>query len=143
MFPQNLLKKVSEETSKIIKNIEQQLHDNFIDIVKMVLVVGGIFIFLIVILVLLVTRLSAPKVIKIKEEKKIESKYNEDFSKAKLLLSNEFEYPDIKMFDLTTDYVDFIPMRKYNIPDFKQSIKDYDIILEDSIKESLKFNFEK
>ena len=139
MFLQNLLKKISE----IVQNIEQQLHDNYIDIVKMILVIGGVIIFFIVILVLLITRLSAPKVVNIKDDKKNISKYKENFSKVKLLVSNEFEYPNIKLFDLTADYVDFIPTVKYNIPNFKQSVKDYDAILEDSIKDSLKFNFEK
>lgn len=138
MFLQNLLKKISE----IIKDIEQQLHDNYIEIIRNILIIGGVVIFFIVILVVLIARISAPPVVK-KQEKVTVSKYKENFSKVKLFVSDEFEYPDIRLFDLTNDYVDFIPTKKYNVPNFKQSIKDYNVILEDSIKESLKFNFEK
>lgn len=139
MFPQNLLKKISE----LIEEAERQLRDNYLEIVRNILVVGGVGIFFIILVVLLVTRLSSPESHNQKVNKNVNISQKNDVSKIKLLVSNEFEYPDVKLFDLTSDYVDFIPTRKYYVPDFKQSVKDYDVILEERIKDSLKFNFEK
>ncbi len=139
MFPQNLLKKISE----LIEEFERQLRDNYLEIVRNILVVGGVGIFFIILVVLLLTRLSSPGNHNQKVDKNVNTSQKNDVSKIKLLVSNEFEYPDVKLFDLTSDYVDFVPTRKYYVPDFKQSVNDYDAILEEGIKDSLKFNFEK
>lgn len=139
LFPQNLLKNLSER----LKNLEEYIENNFLNIIKITLIVGGIALFFIVLLVLLITRLSSPTVTVKKEENKIINKYEENINKVELLTINEFVFPDIKLFDLSSDYVDFIPSKKFNISTFKQSVKDYDSILEKSINESLKFGFEK
>lgn len=138
MFLQNLLKKISEITS----SIERELHNNYIEVLKKILIFGAIFIFFLILLVVIVVRASSPKVVK-KQEKVVLNRHKEDLANMKLFLSDEFEYPNLKLFDLTNDYISFLPMKKYSLPSFKQSVKDYDVILKDSIEDGLKFKFEK
>jgi hypothetical protein len=77
-----------------------------------------------------------------------ENKANEKNAKNEvldelLLNSDDFILTDTNNYDLTNDFVDMLPKKKYQLPDKSLIIKEYDKLLSRDINESLKFNFEK
>ena len=50
-------------------------------------------------------------------------------------------YPDLETFEIKTGYQNFMMIKKYKIPDFNSI--NYDIMMNDAIEETCKFDFEK
>lgn len=135
----SIFEKNSNSFHKI--NFIQFLEQNFFNILKIILLVGIFTIILIIILLSLNQDkyfLNKTENIKDIDKSKVENFVDKDF-----LLENEFIYPKITFFDITTDYKEFMSLKGNNPPDMSNVINEYDVIFKNSIQESLKFNFEK
>jgi hypothetical protein len=75
-----------------------------------------------------------------KDETSIETK---EIKEELLLTPSDFIISNSSSFDITNDYIEFMPKKKYELPDKKIVQEEYEKILEDELEESLKFNFEK
>jgi hypothetical protein len=141
LFLQNLLKKLIDILK--IDKVKTSVDENYATIIKIVLVVGGVIIIFIATIAFIVARNSAPTISlrNLNQETMIGKKNAK--TDTKMLINNEFVYPPILSFDVSNDYVDLMPVKKFKIPAFKTTINKYDIILEDDIDDTLKFNFEK
>ena len=75
------------------------------------------------------------------EESLLEQKpvYSDDF----LLTADDFVLPVIEGFDVTSDYVDFLPAKKFQSPDNSIIEKEYEKIVENTVADRTKFIFEK
>lgn len=126
-----------------IDKVKTSVDENYATIIKIVLVVGGVIIIFIATIAFIVARNSAPTISlrNLNQETMIGKKNAK--TDTKMLINNEFVYPPILSFDVSNDYVDLMPVKKFKIPAFKTTINKYDIILEDDIDDTLKFNFEK
>ena len=60
-----------------------------------------------------------------------------------ILTPDEFIIPDIKSFDVSSDFIEFLPTRHMNPPDIDLINSDISRLIDDSIEESILFNFEK
>ena len=60
-----------------------------------------------------------------------------------LLTANDFVMPAAKSFDLSSDYIDFLPNKQLMLPDKKILDKTAEKLINDQVDDSLKFNFEK
>ena len=143
MFPQNLLNKFSELLQgEKFKKLEDSLNNNFKEIIKNIIILSVVLIIFIALLVGIITRATSPRYEKVALKPK-ENPVNLTEQKDNLISVEDFEFPVIGAFDVTTDYIDLAPVKKIKIPDYKPIIKEYDMILDDSVNGSLKYNFEK
>ena len=60
-----------------------------------------------------------------------------------LLNSDDFILSDTNNYDLTNDFIDMLPKKKFELPDKRMIVKEYNQLLNLDINDSLKFNFEK
>jgi hypothetical protein len=60
-----------------------------------------------------------------------------------LLNTDDFILPETRSVDLTNDFVDLLPKKKFEVPDKSFIKKENNKLLEKETEESLKFNFEK
>ena len=56
---------------------------------------------------------------------------------------NDFIISRSSSVDLTNDYIDFMPKKKYDLPDKSVVKEEYEKVFEKEIEDSIKFNFEK
>ncbi|OQB69767.1 MAG: hypothetical protein BWX91_00219 [Spirochaetes bacterium ADurb.Bin133] len=140
MFPQNLLKKSSDFFRKIKKLVLDLVNNNFAEVMKIILVIGGVVIAITLILSFMISggvkKVDTTAIESIKEDFGIESEI--DF-----LTNNELLFPQNSVFDLSLDYIDLMSIKEFKLPKIDIIIQDYENILKDSIEEDLKFNFEK
>ena len=140
MFPQNLLKRSSDFFRKIKKLVLDLVNNNFAEVMKIILVIGGVVIAITLILSFMISggvkKVDTTAIESIKEDFGIESEI--DF-----LTNNELLFPQNSVFDLSLDYIDLMSIKEFKLPKIDIIIQDYENILKDSIEEDLKFNFEK
>jgi len=140
LFPQNLLKKSSDFFRKIKKLVLDLVNNNFAEVMKIILVIGGVVIAITLILSFMISggvkKVDTTAIESIKEDFGIESEI--DF-----LTNNELLFPQNSVFDLSLDYIDLMSIKEFKLPKIDIIIQDYENILKDSIEEDLKFNFEK
>ena len=70
-------------------------------------------------------------------------KKEEYITQETLLTPEEFILPELMSFDISNDFVEFLPKKQFQSPDMGIIIKNYDKMIEDTIEDSCKFNFEK
>jgi len=140
LFPQNLLKRSSDFFRKIKKLVLDLVNNNFAEVMKIILVIGGVVIAITLILSFMISggvkKVDTTAIESIKEDFGIESEI--DF-----LTNNELLFPQNSVFDLSLDYIDLMSIKEFKLPKIDIIIQDYENILKDSIEEDLKFNFEK
>jgi len=126
-----------KKTKKLILDL---INNNFAEVIKIILVVGGIVIVITLILSFMISgvgkKVDTTVIESIREDYGIESEV--DF-----LTNNELLFPQNKVFDLSLDYIDLMSIKEFKLPEIDIIIEDYEDILKDSIEEDLKFNFEK
>jgi hypothetical protein len=144
LFLQNLWKKFNDIVAPFFKNtdfkkIEEFVNESYTDILKAVGIVGGVLIAFALLIVFIFTLNSKPA------EKKKESATTVNDGKIKadvsVLLADEYMYPQVESFEINGEYENFMNIKKYKIPDFNSI--NYDIMIDDCINESCKFDFEK
>jgi len=142
LFPQDLLKKLSEILS--LDKIKNSVEDNYSTILKMIFAIGGILVLFVGLIAFIVGK-SAPPTVDMNEVKRKAKVEEEKRVKVDdtIIINNEFVYPPIASFDLSNDYIELMPIKKFKVNDFKSTINYYDIIAKEDFEESLKFNFEK
>ncbi|MBP7551844.1 MAG: hypothetical protein KA885_00320 [Spirochaetes bacterium] len=140
MFLQDLSRKSFDFLKKTKKLILDLINNNFAEVIKIILVVGGIVIVITLILSFMISgvgkKVDTTVIESIREDYGIESEV--DF-----LTNNELLFPQNKVFDLSLDYIDLMSIKEFKLPEIDIIIEDYEDILKDSIEEDLKFNFEK
>jgi len=134
------LKKSSDFFRKIKKLVLDLVNNNFAEVMKIILVIGGVVIAITLILSFMISggvkKVDTTAIESIKEDFGIESEI--DF-----LTNNELLFPQNSVFDLSLDYIDLMSIKEFKLPKIDIIIQDYENILKDSIEEDLKFNFEK
>lgn len=142
MYLQKFLKKFTEIFSK--DNLEQILNNNFKDIIIIISAIGALIIILIIIFnSFCFKKIDNNKKSNIEIDKNINTQMNLESSDYSFITAEEFVIPEIKSFDLSSDFIDFLPTKKFQIPDKSIINKNNDILINDSIQDSYKFNFEK
>ena len=143
MYLQNLLKKLAEIFSA--KTFKDLLINNFRDLL---LITGSIcFIILVIVFFVAISGNNKSKDYNLnnvdisRQESSLEQKsvYYDEF----LLTADDFVLPDIESFDVTSDYVDFLPAKKFQSPDNSLVEKEFKNIVDDTVEDSTKFIFEK
>ena len=136
----NIKKKVSILFSK--ENLKHLLINNF----KEVMIIITCFGILVIIFTMLIAFCKRNNNEKNFERQSLQGEItnNKEIIKDELLLTpNDFIISNSSSFDITNDYIEFMPKKKYDLPD-KSIVKDeYENLLNKEIEESLKFNFEK
>ncbi|HNZ25632.1 MAG TPA: hypothetical protein PLG34_07095 [Spirochaetota bacterium] len=134
------MKKSSDFFRKIKKLVLDLVNNNFAEVMKIILVIGGVVIAITLILSFMISggvkKVDTTAIESIKEDFGIESEI--DF-----LTNNELLFPQNSVFDLSLDYIDLMSIKEFKLPKIDIIIQDYENILKDSIEEDLKFNFEK
>jgi len=134
------LKRSSDFFRKIKKLVLDLVNNNFAEVMKIILVIGGVVIAITLILSFMISggvkKVDTTAIESIKEDFGIESEI--DF-----LTNNELLFPQNSVFDLSLDYIDLMSIKEFKLPKIDIIIQDYENILKDSIEEDLKFNFEK
>lgn len=140
MFLQDLSRKSFDFLKKTKKLILDLINNNFAEVIKIILVVGGIVIVITLILSFMISGVGK------KVDTTVIESIREDFgieSEVDFLTGNELLFPQNKVFDLSLDYIDLMSIKEFKLPEIDIIIEDYEDILKDSIEEDLKFNFEK
>ncbi|HOF00296.1 MAG TPA: hypothetical protein PK385_05335 [Spirochaetota bacterium] len=134
------MKRSSDFFRKIKKLVLDLVNNNFAEVMKIILVIGGVVIAITLILSFMISggvkKVDTTAIESIKEDFGIESEI--DF-----LTNNELLFPQNSVFDLSLDYIDLMSIKEFKLPKIDIIIQDYENILKDSIEEDLKFNFEK
>lgn len=147
MFLQDLLKKANNIKKKVSilfskENLKHLLINNF----KEVMIIITCFGILVIIFTMLIAFCKRNNNEKNFERQSLQGEItnNKEIIKDELLLTpNDFIISNSSSFDITNDYIEFMPKKKYDLPD-KSIVKDeYENLLNKEIEESLKFNFEK
>ncbi len=143
MFPQKLLKRLSEIFSR--DSIEFLVTNHFTEIVITIVSLGAFVILIIITLFALSPHHSIPQKENIsKESAVIKENTEENAVIRELLLSpDDMIIPSIRAFEVNPEFVDFLPRKKFELPDIKIVVNNFNVILNNSIDETLKFNFEK
>lgn len=140
MFLQDLPRKSFDFLKKTKKLILDLINNNFAEVIKIILIIGGVVIIITLILSFMISgvgkKVDTTVIESIKEDFGIESEI--DF-----LTGNELLFPQNNVFDLSLDYIDLMSIKEFKLPKIDIIIEDYEDILKDSIEEDLKFNFEK
>lgn len=144
MFLQNLKKKlfnILEKISTLFTNLNfrQFIEENFINIIKVIFLIGIFTLSIVIIIGLINIRYKKP----VNKTENIVIDKKESLVDKNFLIGNEFLYPEISFIDITIDYKEFMPLKRVKPPEFNEVINDYDYIFKESIDDSLKFNFEK
>lgn len=140
MFLRNLLNKITNLFDK--DDLKSIFINNFREIIIIV-----VSIWVIILIIVLFGIMSSKKVDN--SISKIPENSNKDKELAKrtndelLLNSDDFILSESYSYDLTNDYVNLLPKKKYELPGKRLIIKVYNKLSEQDINESLKFNFEK
>lgn len=140
MFLQDLPRKSFDFLKKTKKLILDLINNNFAEVIKIILFVGGIVIVITLILSFMISGVGK------KVDTTVIESIREDFgieSEIDFLTGNELLFPQNNVFDLSLDYIDLMSIKEFKLPKIDVIIEDYEDILKDSIEEDLKFNFEK
>lgn len=138
------MKKLSNVFSK--DNVEYLVTNHFTEIL---VIIGsfGIFVILFIIMIFAFSSKNHSYNDKEKistEERAVKQNVENNRVNREILISPEdLIVPTIKSFNVTADFEDFLPGKKFEMPDMKIVVDNYQIILNNSIEESLKFNFER
>lgn len=146
----SLLRSVKKLVKEFKPEILQQIViENFKEIIFL------IFIFFLIIIIIILFVISGikdkPENITKKEtlmqkeltEKKNIQKKQFEYSKDILLTVDDFLLPDIKTFDLSFDYIEFLPNKYYTLPKVDIFKKDYEAFFDETVQKELEFDFEK
>jgi len=140
LFLQDLPRKSFDFLKKTKKLILDLINNNFAEVIKIILFVGGIVIVITLILSFMISGVGK------KVDTTVIESIREDFgieSEIDFLTGNELLFPQNNVFDLSLDYIDLMSIKEFKLPKIDVIIEDYEDILKDSIEEDLKFNFEK
>ena len=147
MFLQDLLKKVNNFIKKISvlfskENLNHLLINNFKEVV-IIIICFGILVIIFTMFIAFCKRSSNEKKF---EQQVLQVEIPDDtqvIQEELLLTPNDFSISNSSTFDITNDYIDFMPRKKYDLPDKNVVKKEYEKLLEKDLEESMKFNFEK
>jgi hypothetical protein len=143
LYLQKFLKKFIKIFSR--DNIELLIINNFKEIIVIISSLGIIVIILTIIFTGFCKNNLNSSIKKSVSDQIIDNKIektNQDTA-IQLLSAEDFIIPDIKNFDLSSDYIEFLPNKKYNKPDNIIIEKITDKFINDTVEETYKFNFEK
>ncbi len=138
------MKKLNNVFSK--ENIEYILINHFTEVL---IIIGSFGIFVILFIIMIFAFSSKNHVSRdngkiLTEDKAVKQNAENNRVIKEILISPEdLIIPSIKSFNVTADFEDFLPQKKFEMPDMKIVVDNYQIILNNSIEESLKFNFER
>ena len=120
--------------------IKTKVDANFAQIIRIILYVGAGLVVLIVITSLMIGRgCSRPDSTFSTPVRPASDPREEDFQ---MLMRDELVLPVNHTFEVSDDYIDFMTLKEYTPPRIEMVVKDYQTILEDAVKDELKFNFE-
>ena len=120
--------------------IKTKVDANFAQIMRIILYVGAGLVVLIVITSLMIGRgCSRPDSTFSTPVRPASDPREEDFQ---MLMRDELVLPVNHTFEVSDDYIDFMTLKEYTPPRIEMVVKDYQTILEDAVKDELKFNFE-
>ena len=140
MFLRNLLNKINSLVNK--EDLKSIFINNFREIVAIVVSIW-IIVMIIILFGIMGSKKIAPENNKTLEssnrEKALEKKVNDEL----LLNSDDFILTDSVKYDMTNDFVDMMPKKKFEMPGKDVVRGEYDKLQNKDINESLKFDFEK
>jgi hypothetical protein len=139
LFLQNLLKKLAEIFNA--KDLKDIVIHNF----REIMIIIGALGLIVVIIMLFVFTSRCGRINRENAEipkKEIIEKQNE-FKKEMIVTPDDFLLPSIKTIDISTDYVELSPARRYQAPEMKIIENDYKKLINDTINDTCLFNFEK
>jgi hypothetical protein len=147
LFLQNLPKEIAKLLERFKKvDFKSIFINNFRDIV-IIFVSMWVVVMAIVLLVVLNGRNSGNENRAAADKKALEKQRDIESKKETLgellLNADDFVLPESRSVDLTNDFVDLLPKKKFELPDKSFIKKENEKLLKKETEESLKFNFEK
>ncbi|MCG8570964.1 MAG: hypothetical protein MJB14_12565 [Spirochaetes bacterium] len=138
------LNRFREFAHSLLKKIDDFVTHNL----KEVIIVIGVFTGIIIVGTILFSAILSsgkskknPLVIEETRETPVEQSLNYD--QLDYLLKDSVAYPHLKSFDVTMDYIDFMPLKADYQPDKEAFQYELDQLIQVTLEESCKFNFEK
>lgn len=147
MFLQDLLKKINEIIKKVSilfskENLNHILINNFKEIM-VIIICFGILVITFTMFFAFCKRNNSEKNLQNEITRNEITNDKKQFQDELLLTPNDFIISRSSSVDLTNDYIDFMPKKKYDLPDKSVVKEEYEKVFEKEIEDSIKFNFEK
>lgn len=138
MFLQDLLKKIAEIFA--LQNLKNLVVNSFREIVIIIGALG----FITILIIIFVLSGRCGSVIIEDEPTTVFLHDGSNYAGQEFILTPDiFEIPNIESFDVSSDFLEFLPTRHNQPPDIEIINKDRDKIIKAEINNSLLFNFEK